>query len=1262
MRHFIYQDEKSHKFWAVKQQGNELHISWGKVGTNGQSQVKSFADAVAAEKAELKLIAEKVKKGYVEQAKDNSLQPSQTVTDSLKVADLSTIIQEQPSFVAETRAADKNTDAVLPWLAKDIAVVFPPEVVHTTLSHRRFPGAPVQQADKLTQLRRLACSISQRDNKTATFDFSACSLEWQNTVAQAISQIDGLKTTQLPSPVMAVLTALEMKCTRYKEREDVMDQIIQEGGLEYATDVIIHLQQISIEWDYVNNNIVFLSSGISPDYLQQYSSFELRLRKHLSLAEESLWQKCAQKLIAAIPHIPEWRQPLIALLLPEKPEIAHEISQRLLGQKKLPSLEWLKIVATDEHILASLEKYHEPYAIFDDYYCGAIWSATVLQEQGVTALPRFAPYAASDYCADVLRHINHPFALTLLIRVAGHTKRCHDRMTKACAAFPHAALAALAELLVQKEENSWRIMLMTMLISHPTLAEQVIPWLSTPAVAVLKSCQQQLTQPSNHASADLLPAIVVSPPWLSKKKKSPIPVLDLAPLNLESICTITDTEAKEFQTHWDWEPHKPSEGAKNFLYSLGYRRWDFDTYKYIGASDSAIDAWEREDFATLIQMFKAHHAPYQGEWHLNSLPFLPMQKAIKLWEFLSKEPHTAIKPVMLYLRLAGMSGFLHSFSRYPQEGFAVANYFAATELAPAVARAFNKLKTLRQDARSWLLKYPQHAITGLLPAALGKTGEAQDNARAALRMLTENGHQPLLQEIARRYNQPEVTDAVNALLALDPLDNHPTKIPTLPTFYQPSLWTRPLLKANAQSLPDSALLHLGEMLRFPQEEALYPGLLQVKDACTTDSLAEFAWDLFTAWQTAGAPSKESWAFTALGVLGNDDTARKLTPLIRAWPGESQHKRATVGLDILAAIGSDIALMQLNGIAQKLKFKALQERAKEKIANIAESRELTVAELEDRLAPDLGLDDNGSLLLDFGPRQFTVSFDETLKPFVRDASGSRLKDLPKPNKSDDELQANNAVNRYKLLKKDARTVAAQQVARLESAMCLRRRWSPENFQLFLVEHPLVRHLTRRLIWGVYSAENQLLACFRVAEDNSYSTADDDLFTLPEGDISIGIPHVLEISPTDAAAFGQLFADYELLPPFRQLDRNSYALTEAERNASELTRWAGRKCPSGRVMGLANKGWMRGEPQDGGWIGWMIKPLGRWSLIMEIDEGFAVGMSPAELSAEQLLSKLWLWEGKAESYGWGSNSTQEAQFSVLDAITASELINDIEALFE
>ena len=1253
MKTYIYQDEKSHKFWAVEQQGNELHISWGKVSTNGQSQVKSFADAAAAEKAELKLIAEKTKKGYVEEV--SVITPTSVPVQVIECPEIAPLPQDKPVFVGDN----------LPWLADDAQIILPTEVAPTTLSHRRWPGDPVPQENELTLLRSVAANTHRRFKKVITFDYSTCSLDWQQAITQAVGLIDSPISTTLPPMVLAVLVALEQGFNR-NDHEELMDQIVQEGGLEYATEVVIALQFIRFDWDYDAHLITFTPDDRQPGYLLRFASVEMRLRKHFSLANDDVWQRCADKLIAALGNMPAWHQPLVALLLPEKPEVAHEIARHFCGQKGLYALEWLKLTVTDAQVLADLEKYYpgQPGQVFDDYYGGNIWCATALQEQGATALARFAHYATGDTCGEVLMHINHPQALTLLIHASEQGKRCHDRMTKAFVRFPHAALAALAELLAQKDEKRWRMMLMTMLISQPILAEQVIPWLSTPAVAVLKSCQQQLTQPSNHASADLLPAVVVSPPWLSKKKKSPIPVLDLAPLGIEPICYLTEEISNQLLAKYIWySKHitvSHEESTTNLLARMGFQRRIAGTY--IKAPEAVVEAWLNEDYSTLLSEFKVFHSPTGHYWQLGILTTLPLEKAVKAWNALTLSPHTDTEYAMLHFGLKGLPGLVNSLARYPQEALPITNYFAASELAPAVARAFNKLKTLRENARSWLLKYPEHALTGLLPAALGKAGEAQDNARAALRMLTENGHQPLLQEIARRYNQPEVTDAVNALLALDPLDNHPTKIPTLPAFYQPSLWTRPVLKANAQSLPDSALLHLGEMLRFPQEEALYPGLLQVKDVCSADSLAGFAWDLFTAWQTAGAPSKESWAFTALGVLGNDDTARKLTPLIRAWPGESQHKRATVGLDILAAIGSDIALMQLNGIAQKLKFKALQERAKEKIADIAESRELTVAELEDRLAPDLGLDDNGSLLLDFGPRQFTVSFDETLKPFVRDVSGSRLKDLPKPNKSDDETRANDAVNRYKLLKKDARTIAAQQVARLESAMCLRRRWSLENFQLFLVEHPLVRHLTRRLIWGVYSTENELLACFRVAEDNSYSTADDDLFTLPEGDISVGIPHVLEISPTDAAAFGQLFADYELLPPFRQLDRNSYALTETERNASELIRWAGRKCPSGRVMGLANKGWIKGTPLDAGWIGWMIKPLGRWSLIMEIDEGFAVGMSPAELSAEQLLSKLWLWEGKAESYGWGSHSTQEAQFSVLDDITASELINDIEALFE
>ncbi|SFM86827.1 WGR domain-containing protein, predicted DNA-binding domain in MolR [Chitinophaga sp. YR627] len=62
---FIYQDEKSHKFWDIETNGTDLTVQYGKVGTTGQSQTKQFASEEECKKAADKLIAEKTKKGYV---------------------------------------------------------------------------------------------------------------------------------------------------------------------------------------------------------------------------------------------------------------------------------------------------------------------------------------------------------------------------------------------------------------------------------------------------------------------------------------------------------------------------------------------------------------------------------------------------------------------------------------------------------------------------------------------------------------------------------------------------------------------------------------------------------------------------------------------------------------------------------------------------------------------------------------------------------------------------------------------------------------------------------------------------------------------------------------------------------------------------------------------------------------------------------------------------------------------------------------------
>jgi hypothetical protein len=379
----------------------------------------------------------------------------------------------------------------------------------------------------------------------------------------------------------------------------------------------------------------------------------------------------------------------------------------------------------------------------------------------------------------------------------------------------------------------------------------------------------------------------------------------------------------------------------------------------------------------------------------------------------------------------------------------------------------------------------------------------------------------------------------------------------------------------------------------------------VKAAFEPKSLAELAWDLFQAWLTGGASSKENWAFTALGFFGDDECARRLTPLIRAWPGESQHARAVTGLDILAAIGTDVALMHLHGIAQKLKFKGLQEKAREKIQVIADSRGLTADELADRLVPDLGLDDSGTLTLDFGPRQFQVTFDESLKPMVKDAAGKVSSDLPKPGKSDDAEKSAAAVEIWKALKKDAKAIAQGQLVRLEMVMCAQRRFSAESFQGFFVDHPLMIHLVRRVVWGVYGKDGMLSGTFRVAEDRSFSDSQDRPFQLGD-DAIVGLAHRLEMDDATCAAWGQVLSDYEVIQPFDQLARAVYRITPDEAKVNVLARVNDVTVKTSKIQGLESRGWRKGAPQDAGWVWDMWKPLpGGLVAEMAIQGGICMG---------------------------------------------------------
>jgi predicted DNA-binding WGR domain protein len=66
MRTFEFKDAKSNKFWNIELSGSSFTVTFGRIGTGGQTQTKTFPSDAAAKKEHDKLVAEKLKKGYVE--------------------------------------------------------------------------------------------------------------------------------------------------------------------------------------------------------------------------------------------------------------------------------------------------------------------------------------------------------------------------------------------------------------------------------------------------------------------------------------------------------------------------------------------------------------------------------------------------------------------------------------------------------------------------------------------------------------------------------------------------------------------------------------------------------------------------------------------------------------------------------------------------------------------------------------------------------------------------------------------------------------------------------------------------------------------------------------------------------------------------------------------------------------------------------------------------------------------------------------------
>jgi predicted DNA-binding WGR domain protein len=69
--HLVFIEDKSKKFWRARKDKTDLYVNWGRIGTDGQTQLKEFDSVAACEKEYEKLVDSKRAKGYVDQGAED---------------------------------------------------------------------------------------------------------------------------------------------------------------------------------------------------------------------------------------------------------------------------------------------------------------------------------------------------------------------------------------------------------------------------------------------------------------------------------------------------------------------------------------------------------------------------------------------------------------------------------------------------------------------------------------------------------------------------------------------------------------------------------------------------------------------------------------------------------------------------------------------------------------------------------------------------------------------------------------------------------------------------------------------------------------------------------------------------------------------------------------------------------------------------------------------------------------------------------------
>ncbi len=305
-----------------------------------------------------------------------------------------------------------------------------------------------------------------------------------------------------------------------------------------------------------------------------------------------------------------------------------------------------------------------------------------------------------------------------------------------------------------------------------------------------------------------------------------------------------------------------------------------------------------------------------------------------------------------------------------------------------------------------------------------------------------------------------------------------------------------------------------------------PGTDAVYDPYNADALRGLAWLL------ALLPAHRDSA-RALGRL-TEASLRKVPGV-----GPRNPKIANAAVTALARIEGEAALAELARLDARVTFKGTGKLIGAALDAKAVSLGMSRDEVEELAVPAYGLAEVGRRTHRLG--ECTVELTVTGgRPSLSwlNAAGKRLKSPPAAVKQGhaDELKE------LKAAAKDIDRMLAAQSARLDLQFLARRTWTYAAWRERYLDHPLVGTLARRLLWTVDGA------AYGFADGELRGPADEPVMAGLDTDATtVELWHPSGRAAEEVAAWRDWLERHGTAQPFKQVHRETYPLTDAERQA-------------------------------------------------------------------------------------------------------------------